>query len=742
MGIEFNDQQIHALYDIENWWNNQNSQVYELSGAAGTGKTTLIRYFIDRIGLKLSDVAFVAYMGKAAMQMARNGLPAQTIHSLIYRYEKRVVLDDDGNIVTLPSGKPKLKFEFILRDMLSRPVKLIVLDEASMVNREIAKDILSFGIPIIALGDLNQLPPVFGNPYFLENPNYILTQVMRQQEGNPIVYLAHRVLDNKSLNIGIYGKNACVIHKTDLTEFTLEKADIVLTGTNKLRHEINTLFRKNIKNISKLDMPNVGEKIICRKNNWDRSIGDSIYLINGMTGYIDYVDRSSFNGKSIKIDFRPDFLKKKFKNLIIDYPRLYSMPGNSDNSDPWSFGRDQFEFAYAITTHACLPLNTLIYTEDGIQELGNLKDYNGKVYNGAYWEKPSMYIDNGVDKLNRLIMSNGMMYDVTDFHKCKVLTSSGILTKYGKDIDIGDVLLIRKGQRLYDNDMRYNFKINAENTGIVTEFTLPDKISTELAEILGMICSSNIIFEKNKTMKFVSHNKYRCHLFAKNINIIFNYNTRVEHNCTNKSYEVTIFDKNIVNFFYNMDGIESNNMHIPDCIMMSAIKYQEAFLEGFGFNHKTIFKSDNYKMINQLSVIFLNIGINVNIFTNKKRFRENDILQYELHVNKYNNDVQIKSIFGQTDLTEDQHVFLNSIIDNFYIVNVKKIETYHDKTACLEMPCTHLFIQNGFLGGNSQGSTYRNVVFLNERMSYNAETYKKLQYTAITRASEQLTIVL
>ena len=61
MGIELNTQQIYALYDLETWWGKQNDQLFEISGAAGTGKTTLIRYFIDRIGLDLSDVAFVVY---------------------------------------------------------------------------------------------------------------------------------------------------------------------------------------------------------------------------------------------------------------------------------------------------------------------------------------------------------------------------------------------------------------------------------------------------------------------------------------------------------------------------------------------------------------------------------------------------------------------------------------------------------------------------------------------------------
>lgn len=315
-----------------------------------THNTTLIRYAIDKLGIDLSEVAFIAYMGKAALQMARNGLPAQTIHSFIYTYEKVVDTDEDGKILLTESGKPKTKFVFTLKDHLPKKCQLIVLDEGSMVNGEIGKDILSFGIPVIVLGDLNQLPPVFGKPFFLNNPNYILTKVMRQAENNPIVWLAHNVLNNETLKYGVYGKSS-VIRKSDLSEFMLNQSDIVLTCTNKLRYEINTLFRENIKNIRKLDIPNVGEKIICRKNNWSKSIDKSIFLTNGMSGTVDYLDIESFNGKGLKIDFKPDFINKKFKNLTIDYKRLFATPNTNLDNDAFDFTREKFEFAYAITTH-------------------------------------------------------------------------------------------------------------------------------------------------------------------------------------------------------------------------------------------------------------------------------------------------------------------------------------------------------------------------------------------------------
>ena len=65
----------------------------------------------------------------------------------------------------------KPKKVFALKEKLNKKIKLIVLDEGSMVNKEIGEDLLSFQIPVIVLGDLNQLPPVFGNPIFFKKSN-------------------------------------------------------------------------------------------------------------------------------------------------------------------------------------------------------------------------------------------------------------------------------------------------------------------------------------------------------------------------------------------------------------------------------------------------------------------------------------------------------------------------------------------------------------------------------------------
>ena len=350
MGFELNREQVFALYDIENWWKNLPNQVFEISGCAGSGKTTLIRYAMERLGIDLEDVVFIAYQGKAAMNMARHGLPAQTIHSLIYTYEKVYERDEKDNIVTDAQGKPKLTYDFVLKPRLDKKIRLIVIDEAGMVPENVARDILSFRIPVVTLGDLNQLPPVFGKPFFLQNPNVILTQIMRQAENDPIVYLSQQVLTGKPLDFGVYGKSS-VISKQNLNEYMLRKADMVLTCTNKLRNLVNKTFREDILEFQKLDVPHIGEKIICRKNNWKRCMDKSIFMTNGMSGEIDYIDMSTFNGKTVKMDFKPDFMKKPYKNVVVDWGRLMNPIDRKEEFNRFDYGIDVFEFAYAITTH-------------------------------------------------------------------------------------------------------------------------------------------------------------------------------------------------------------------------------------------------------------------------------------------------------------------------------------------------------------------------------------------------------
>ena len=70
-------------------------------------------------------------------------------------------------MIFLDNGKPKTKYVQLLKEKISKKIKAIVVDEGGTIPEKNAKDLLTFGVPVIVLGDLNQLPPPFGNPYFL-----------------------------------------------------------------------------------------------------------------------------------------------------------------------------------------------------------------------------------------------------------------------------------------------------------------------------------------------------------------------------------------------------------------------------------------------------------------------------------------------------------------------------------------------------------------------------------------------
>lgn len=350
---ELTPDQVFAAYKAEDWWKNRTKQVFEISGRAGSGKTYCIRYILQQLGIPLKKVLFAAFTGKAATVLARNGLPAMTTCAAFYEFVPEICRDEDNHMIILPNGKPKTKLVKRKLSHLKKNYLAIVIDESTMINEPERADIESFGLPIFALGDLNQLPPVFGKPAFMNNPDVTLRQIMRQAEDDPIVWIANRIIEGESLVCGVYG-NSCIKKRSDLTEMDFKQADMVITGTNKLRHGINQMFREQFKHIVRLEYPHVGEKVLCVHNNWGRSIGDTIYLTNGLTGFVDYVDRESFNGKRIKIDFQPDFTNKVFRNVVVDYNRLMRTDQFLQTENSSFFGptdMDQFDFGYAVTCH-------------------------------------------------------------------------------------------------------------------------------------------------------------------------------------------------------------------------------------------------------------------------------------------------------------------------------------------------------------------------------------------------------
>lgn len=331
MAFELNPQQNNAVKVATKWFKDQNEIKLEISGPAGSGKSTIVSELVNGIGLKQDEVMYMAYVGKAAQSLAMKGHDARTIHSSIYKMTYIPKYGFDGKPMYDEHDRPILKRTFVKVEALPKNKKLLVVDEGGQVNVPMAQDILSFNISTLVLGDLNQLPPVFGISGFMRDPDIVLTQVMRQAEDSEIVYLSQQILKGKKLEYGKYN-NSIIMPYSDVTDKHLTSVESIICGRNRTRDDINSYLRNNIYKFNPREPVHVGEKLICRKNDWGLSIGDNIYLINGMVGYVREVYLESFTGKSIEIDFQPDFTDEYFKRLRIDIEYLHKPAVEESNT--------------------------------------------------------------------------------------------------------------------------------------------------------------------------------------------------------------------------------------------------------------------------------------------------------------------------------------------------------------------------------------------------------------------------
>lgn len=330
-----------------------NRQVYQYSGGPGTGKTEVIKEIIRQLEIPLDQIACMAYTGQAATVMRTRGLyNAKTAHSTLYHLAEVVITDEHGEpIMDTVFNKPKVQLRFVPKELNN--VRLIIIDEGGTIPFSMKYEIERRGIPIIVTGDANQLPPVKDKPaYLVDGPIDYLTEVVRQDKDSAIVYFADRLLKGLPISCGLYG-NVLVIEERDLTPEMIKRSNILLCGTNRTRDKYNKYIREDILGIDS-DLPVYGERIICRKNNWNLEI-EGISLTNGLSGtVVKPASVDSYDGKQYFMDFLPDLLSSPFQHLGCDYEYFKSNHEKRQllKSSPYSVG-EKFELAYASTTHLC-----------------------------------------------------------------------------------------------------------------------------------------------------------------------------------------------------------------------------------------------------------------------------------------------------------------------------------------------------------------------------------------------------
>jgi exodeoxyribonuclease-5 len=335
-----------VLKQILHWleFKTDKQQYLTVGGYAGTGKTTLIavlRRLLDKKNPKLK-VAFAAFTGKAA-QVLQTYLAdfdllypqdsVSTIHSLIYS-----VVENEQEQIVAWRKKDHLKLD------------LIIIDEASMLNREIWLDLLSYRIPILAVGDHGQLPPIRGYFNLMKEPILRLESIHRQESSNPIIDISVLARTKGYIPVASYGKRVKKLLKNssetaDQVENYLQMADeetLIVCGYNNTRLRLNQYLR-TLKGFE-TEEPQAGDRVICLRNNHQKQI------YNGMLGTVERIKKIDKNFFELSVNFDDHNFVYEGLVLIKQFNNRQTISYTGQDRQLLKKA-DLFDFAYALTVH-------------------------------------------------------------------------------------------------------------------------------------------------------------------------------------------------------------------------------------------------------------------------------------------------------------------------------------------------------------------------------------------------------
>jgi exodeoxyribonuclease-5 len=386
------------VYEYALQWLNRHGSLYAedprlltIGGLAGTGKSTLLGVIASTLVTQGKTVAYVTITGRASSVLRRKlqacGVDVtQALRDRGQRIERSVYLDFSGHQDQPPrtGGAPfcgtahRLLYIPIIdkateelkgwtrRSQLDRDYDVIVLDEASMMSREHLADLRAHNVPILAVGDHGQLPPVMSEGSIVEHPTLRLEKIHRQARDNPILRLAHMVRMNPTGQSskkkygtlsGKYADGERVIFERQSNFETIYKQATLMASTpldigvicwmNKTRCKLNAGARGAL---GLSGPPKKGEPVICLKNEPP--------VFNGMRGIL--TEDAVVDGWNVhaRIAFPEEGLTERPFRLCGQ--QFFREKPFADVRELWLEGVEVktmgmagslFDFGYALTAH-------------------------------------------------------------------------------------------------------------------------------------------------------------------------------------------------------------------------------------------------------------------------------------------------------------------------------------------------------------------------------------------------------
>lgn len=315
--------------------------MFLLEGYAGTGKTFLMGEFFNYVkkNFRYWQIAATAPTNKAVKELKKRGnnsnrIEFATIHKLLGLKEE--ITAEGKQIFTTDSFQPVNIDGF----------NVLVVDEVSMLNDELFVEVQRHArsLKIIFVGDPAQIPPVNKVdciPFTKEGQDKydirvaLLTEIMRQKNGNPIIEASFEIRQNLVLsnlcisedtNINDQGNGMICInptYKEDELRVLLEKhftspefkedPDFckVIAWRNRTIDKMNVMIRKMLYGDSEIKKIMIGEKLLANK---------PITFQSGPVKIILFTTNEEFEVVSYRIDAKKSGLK--YYDMVVKWTSI------------------------------------------------------------------------------------------------------------------------------------------------------------------------------------------------------------------------------------------------------------------------------------------------------------------------------------------------------------------------------------------------------------------------------------
>jgi ribonucleoside-diphosphate reductase alpha chain len=384
-----------------------------------------------------------------------------------------------------------------------------------------------------------------------------------------------------------------------------------------------------------------------------------------------------------------------------------------------------------VSTNPCIVGNSLVSTNQGLVPMEKLKINIGIICDQRVVSDKSKIIkssisafyDQGEKEVWQLITKAGFKLVATADHKIRTTDGWIKLEKLSKQNQL--LLQSQAGEFGHDDKIPHNFEHKS----------LPTKWSLELGQVLGWLVGDGWIRDGDKNCRvgfvFSQKDKHILNYFQPLLNSWYGNEIKSILR-TNQVFHLSYHGQYFIDFFKTLGvkSVKAQKKQVPNSLFTAPKEAVIGFLQGIFSADGTVgidtqkgnyyvrLSSKSKKLLEQIQLILLNLGIKSNLYDRSWQERRGFVYQDKLGQKK---DYKLDGILWELNISKQNlQVFLNTIgfITNKHQSKIQKLakirfkkENFIDSVLSvkpfgkaqvydLTEPKTHSFIANGIVISN------------------------------------------